>query len=116
MSGAAVFDIQINRVIGIVSEYLATSSNVDKNLALAIQVESIIKVYSELKDRNPGLNPKLSNITEFLKEIGLEGELYELIDEVYVPPVEYDDIKNALGIAVHHPSRSVVIPRNFFLS
>jgi S1-C subfamily serine protease len=34
MSGAAVLDTQINRVIGIVSEYLATSSNVDRNLYL----------------------------------------------------------------------------------
>ena len=48
MSGAAVLDIQINRVIGIVSEHLASSSNVDMNLALAIPVESIIKVYPEV--------------------------------------------------------------------
>ena len=64
MSGAAVLDTQINRVIGIISEYLATSSNVDKNLALAIPVESIIQVYPELKQKNPGLK----NIRIFKKD------------------------------------------------
>lgn len=50
MSGAAVLDTQINRVIGVVSEYLATSSNVDKNFALAIPIESIIKSYAVSKN------------------------------------------------------------------
>jgi hypothetical protein len=93
MSGAAVLDTQINRVIGIVSEYLATSSNVDKNLALAISIESIIQVYPGLKQKNPGLK-----ILEFLRKIGAEGiKKYEKIDELYVPPTNYHNIKESLS-------------------
>ncbi len=93
MSGATVLDTSINRVIGIVSEYFATSTNIDRNLALAIPVESIIQVYPELKQKNPGLR-----ILEFLRKIGAEGIMkYERIDELYVQPVEYDDIKKALN-------------------
>jgi hypothetical protein len=92
MSGAAVLDTQINRIIGIVSEYLATSSNVDRNLALAIPIESLLKVYPELRQENPGLR-----IKEFLRKIGLEGsKLYEKIDELFIPPLEYEKIKEIL--------------------
>jgi hypothetical protein len=59
MSGAAVFDTRINRVIGIVSEYLATSSNVDNNLALAIPFESMIKTCPFFKNKNAGLTERL---------------------------------------------------------
>jgi Trypsin-like peptidase domain len=93
MSGAAVLDTQINRVIGIVSEHLATSSSVDENLALAIPIESIMKVCPELKQKNPGLRP----IFDFVKKIGAEGiRKYEKIEELYVTPVNYDEIKKSL--------------------
>ena len=92
MSGAAVLDTQINRVIGIVSEYLATSSNVDKNLALAIPIESIIKLYPEIKQKNAGLK-----ILEFLRKIGAEEiEKYHRINDLFVPPTEYEEIKDIL--------------------
>src|SRR5262249_15375988 len=93
MSGALVFDTQINRGIGIISEYLATSSNVDRNLALAIPVESLLTLYPKLRQENPGLR-----IKEFLRKIGLEeGSIwYQRIDDVYVTPIEYDEIKDAL--------------------
>jgi S1-C subfamily serine protease len=68
MSGSAVLDTQINRVIGIVSEYLATSSNIDKNLALAIPIESILNVYPAIKERNPRLR-----IIDVLRRVGQEG-------------------------------------------
>jgi S1-C subfamily serine protease len=81
MSGAAVPDTQINRVIGVISEYLATSSNVDKNLALAIPVDTLLQIYPELNQKNPGLK-----ILEFLRRIGLEGNTwYQRIEDVYIP-------------------------------
>jgi hypothetical protein len=92
MSGAAVLDTQINRVIGIVSEYLATSGNVDKNLALAIPIDVIIQVCPGLKQKNPGLK-----ILEFSRKIGSERvKKYERIDELYVPPTNYHNIKESL--------------------
>jgi conflict system STAND superfamily ATPase/trypsin-like peptidase len=93
MSGAAVLDIQINRVIGIISEYLATSSNVDKKLALAIPIESIIQVYPELKQKNPGLR-----IFEFLRKIHAEEiEKYHRINDLFVPPTQYEEIQDILA-------------------
>ena len=50
MSGAPVLDIQRDRVIGIISRSLRSETQ-----DFAIPVESLIKVYPEIKERNPGL-------------------------------------------------------------
>jgi tetratricopeptide (TPR) repeat protein len=93
MSGAAVLDTQISRVVGIVSEYLATLSNVDKNLALAIPIGSVIKVYPELRERNLGLR-KFNNFLQSIRKNG--SPIYDRFEDTYVPPIEYDEIEKTL--------------------
>lgn len=64
----------------------------DKNLALAIPLSSIIQVYPDIKGKNPGLG-----ILEILGKVGAEGiKKYERIDELFVPPAEYNKIKETL--------------------
>jgi hypothetical protein len=99
MSGAPVLDLEINKVVGIISEHWVTSGNVDTKLNFAIPVSSIIEKPSLsaasiiLKEKNPGL----VKINEFLRKIGEElTKKYERIDDLYVPPTNYDDIKEAL--------------------
>ena len=58
--GGPILDVDTNRVIGIISDHHKSSYSVNdiyKTLSLAIPVESIIKVYPEFKDKNPGLKP-----------------------------------------------------------
>lgn len=87
MSG--VFDTQINRVLGIISEYFATSTNVDRNLALAISVGSIYKVY-------PGLI-KVGKFNDFMQKIRKSGSLiYDRLEDVYVEPIGYEEIRETL--------------------
>lgn len=63
-------------------------------MSFAIPIESIIRVYPEISQKNPGLR-----ILEFLRKIGEEGvKKYERIDELYVPPVNYEEIKQALSM------------------
>jgi hypothetical protein len=69
MSGAAVLDLEINRVIGIVSlHHPAKGSNVDTRLKFAIPVGSVLqssKAAPILKEKNPGLrkNNLLDRVT-----------------------------------------------------
>jgi S1-C subfamily serine protease len=82
MSGAPVLDTDTNRVIGIISASLRTETH-----DFAIPVDFIIRVYPDLKQKNPGLR-----ILEFLRKIGAEGiTKYERINELFVPPLEYDE-------------------------
>jgi hypothetical protein len=55
MSGSPILDTKINRVIGIVSERYRTQGDMDKDLSLGIPVDSIIKVYPILTQKNAGL-------------------------------------------------------------
>jgi hypothetical protein len=61
MSGSPILDIEINKVVGIVSDhfdsrYLSEDGDVYNTLSLGIPVESIIKVNPDLKKNNPGLS------------------------------------------------------------
>ena len=81
----ALFQIIIN--------YYQTNE-VYKTLSLAIPVESIIQVYPELKENNNGLKP----FFDFVRKIRhkREQENMKRLMNVYVPPIEYDDIKKSL--------------------
>jgi predicted transcriptional regulator len=93
MSGSPILDTKINRIIGIVSERYRTQDDIDNDLSLGVPVESIIQVCPELKQKNHGLKP----IFDFVRYIGQEGtRKYEKIDELYVPPTNYEDIKRSL--------------------
>jgi hypothetical protein len=93
MSGSAILDTKSKRVIGIVSEKYRTQDDAYKDLSFGIPVESIIKVYPSLREKNPGLKP----IFDFVRKIGQEGtRKYEKIDELYVQPNNYDEIKRSL--------------------
>jgi hypothetical protein len=99
MSGAPVLDTEINKVVGIISDrydsrYLSEDIDIYRTLSFAIPVESIIGVFPEIRQKNPGL----LKINEFLQKIQLQGRLYQQIDVSYVYPVQYDEIKEALKI------------------
>jgi S1-C subfamily serine protease len=97
MSGAPVLDTKINRVIGIIHKVFRNPKeyDVDTNtLALAIPINTAIQVYPKLKQKNPGL----LIILEFLRKIGAEEIIkYERINQLYVPPFNYQDIWEALS-------------------
>jgi hypothetical protein len=98
MSGAAVLDIETNMVVGIVFQHNDTRGTVDTNLNFAIPVSSIVEksqpASSILKQKNPGL----SKVNEFLWKIGMLGvKNYQMIDSLFVPPTEYEVIRNALA-------------------
>ena len=86
MSGAAVLDLETNRVIGIVSlhHHSSKSNKVDDRLNFAIPITSILensKASSILKERNPGLKP----IYDFIRKIGVETVLkYEKSPKIYM--------------------------------
>src|SRR5205823_100840 len=93
MSGSPILDTQINRIIGIVSERYRTQDDIDNDLSFGIPVDSIIKVYSSLREKNQGLR-KFNN---FLGEIGKSGSLlYDRFEDVYVAPIEYEEIESNL--------------------
>jgi S1-C subfamily serine protease len=99
MSGAAVLDTETNKIVGIISDHYKShysdghNDNVYKTLSLAIPVESIIQVYPELRERNPGLK-KFNN---FLKSIGKSGSfIHGNFEAVFVQPIEYGEIERAL--------------------
>jgi Novel STAND NTPase 3 len=92
MSGAPVLDKEINRVIGIVSEHYRSQGDVDNNLSFATPVSSVIEVYPILKEKNPGLQ----KITGFLRKINSDDIWYKKIDELYVPPHEYEEVEKIL--------------------
>lgn len=88
MSGAPVLDKDIDRVVGIISEHYRSQSDVDNNLSFAILVGSIIRVCPSLKEKNRGLR-KFNN---FLKAIRKSGLIYDKFEDLYVAPIEYDEI------------------------
>jgi hypothetical protein len=97
MSGAGVLDLETNRVVGIISlHHPAIDNTVDTQLNFAIPISSVLessKAATILKEMNPGLRP----IFEFLRKIDVEENMwYQRIDYIFVPPLEYDDIENAL--------------------
>lgn len=96
MSGDPILDIDSNRIIGIISDHYKSryaTTEIYDTLSLAIPIESVIQVYPELEQKNPGLKP----IFDFVKKIGQEEiTRYKRIDELYVPPSNYDEIKNSL--------------------
>jgi hypothetical protein len=52
----------------------------------------MVKLYPSLREENPGL-VKFNN---FLQAIGKSGLIYEKFEDVYVPPIEYEEIENNL--------------------
>ena len=90
MSGSPILDTTTNKVIGIVSERYKISyynqDDVDKDLSLGIPVETIIKVYPELKQKNPGLNQIL--------QIGQDNHLLKYLK--YIAKIEnLEDTQNS---------------------
>jgi Trypsin-like peptidase domain len=96
MSGAPVFDLQSKKVIGIIKEIYDNEIDRDKNLVLAIPIESIVRFYPTLKMKNPSL--MLFN--RFLEENRVSGlhnsSIYESFQDTYVPPKNYPGIKKKL--------------------
>ena len=70
MSGSPVLDLQKNKVIGMINGIYDDEKAIkNKNLVLAIPVNSIVNVYPSLSEKNPGLslrfsedNPKIEKI------------------------------------------------------
>jgi CTP:molybdopterin cytidylyltransferase MocA len=94
MSGSPVFDVQSQKVIGIISTVYDDELDKVKGLVLAIPVESIVRVYPEIKSKNPGL----SKFNNFLQLIGKsESLVYDKFEDVYVTPIEYPEIEETLG-------------------
>src|SRR5919106_4878051 len=94
MSGAPVFDKKRSRVVGIITERYNPVDYNDEEFALALPVKSMIDVCPVLREKNQGLTV----LSKFLNAIGekVESSIYRWIDEVYVPPNEYDEIRGAL--------------------
>jgi CheY-like chemotaxis protein len=95
MSGAAVLDLETNRVIGILFQHYDTRGTIDTNLNFAIPIESILKLrnIAFILRKNPGLN----KISKFLQSIGLNGiKKYERINDLFVSPINYNEIKEEL--------------------
>ena len=92
-AGSPVLDLQINKVIGILVSS-AISDNHDVHLYFAIPIETIIKVCPLIGQINPSLKP----IYDFLRKIGEEGVIrYEKLHDLYVPPLNYEEIKESLS-------------------
>jgi len=100
MSGAAVLDLETSKVVGIVSLHHPSNKNndIDNKLNFAIPISSILDnskgvAASILKEKNPGLKP----IYDFIRKIGEVGVLkYEKLPDLYVPPLNYKEIKASL--------------------
>jgi hypothetical protein len=96
MSGAAVLDVETDKVIGIISLHHPSNTVVDAKLNFAIPVSSILegsKATSLLKKRNVGL----SKFNNFIELIGKRGSfVHERFEDVYVPPIEYEEIEKNL--------------------
>lgn len=101
MSGSAVLDLEIDQVVGIVFQHNDTRGTVDTMLNFAIPIESILKeiptIESILREKNPGLNPKLRKINRFMQAIVKSGSfVYDRFEDVYVAPIEYGEIEKTL--------------------
>jgi hypothetical protein len=93
MSGASVLDVERDRVVGIITErYIEQYNPAVSNMAFALPVKSMLDLYPDLRESNQGLTV----LSKFLRAIGEEGSsIYKWIDEAYVPPLEYDEIRAA---------------------
>ncbi|HSF50272.1 MAG TPA: serine protease, partial [Nitrososphaeraceae archaeon] len=95
MSGSPVLDMKRNKVIGMIDRTYDKEDRTDQNLVMAIPVESLIKTYEDLSDKNPGL----ILINQFLDHIKSAKNIkYRNFDDVYVPPKEYPKIQEALKL------------------
>ncbi len=93
MSGGPIYDTKQEKVVGIASNYNYTEGNIDRNLAIAIPVETIVKLFPDLYEKNSGLQ----KISRFLEMTGLPDKLWNRrIDDLYIPPAEYPYIKEIL--------------------
>src|SRR5688500_1309444 len=92
MSGRPVIDMVTNGIIGMIDRIYDKDDLIDPNLVMAIPVKSIINVYTELKQKNDGLK-----ILEFLKKANVPNTIwFQKIDDLYVPPMEYNEIIECL--------------------
>ena len=93
MSGGPIYDIKQEKVVGIASNYNYTEGNIDRNLAIAIPVDTIVKLFPDLYEMNPGL----ILFNQFLMHIERSKDIkYENFEDVYVPPKEYPKIRKTL--------------------
>jgi hypothetical protein len=89
--------MKTNRVVGIIFQHNDTRGTVDTNLNFAIPIESILKeIPAEMESILEENNLGLLKISDFLYKVGLESELYKWINELYIPPLEYEEIKDVL--------------------
>jgi Novel STAND NTPase 3/Trypsin-like peptidase domain len=93
MSGGPVLDLETGKVIGIISNKWDNPDDIDRDLALAIPVASLIKTCPLLAKQNSGL----VRINQFLEYVGLGNAfLFKKFDDIYVPPQEYYKIKQII--------------------
>jgi hypothetical protein len=96
MSGAAVLDLDLGKVVGIISLHYPRNT-VDTKLNFAISISSILedsKAGAILKAKNPGL--KL--ILEFVREIGSESIWLRELEDLYIAPKEYQEVEKTLEV------------------
>ncbi len=93
MSGAPILDLETNGIVGIVNEgYQTRYEDAYKDLSFAIPITTILEVYPNLENENPGL----SKINHFLKKIELDSIAYNNMDKLYVEPKEYTKMEKIL--------------------
>lgn len=96
MSGAAVLDLEMKKVVGIISlHHPSKNADVDPGLNFAIPISLIIKVSEAaavLIAKNPGLKP----IFEFASKIRSDSIWYKRLEDLYVAPKEYEEIEKTL--------------------
>lgn len=94
MSGSPVLDRDTNKVIGMIDRiYDKEEEKKDPNLVMAIPVESLVKIYRDLANKNPGL----VLINQFLEQVGLiDSSIYQNFDDLYVKPKIYSKILQKL--------------------
>jgi hypothetical protein len=93
MNGAAILDIERGRVIGLLTERYKGYNAADGKTAFALPVKSMLDLCPNLREKNQGLSVPV----RFLRAIDEEkSSIYKWIDEVYVPPLEFEEIKESL--------------------
>jgi Trypsin-like peptidase domain len=98
MSGAAVLDLDLGKVVGIISLHYRnrnSTNKVDENLNFAIPISSILEV-DNARDILKAKNPGLKMILQFVREIGSDSIWYKKIEDLYVAPKEYQEIESTL--------------------
>lgn len=77
MSGSAVLDINTGNVVGMISLHYKRSD--ERTLNFAIPVESIIAVYPQIKEKNPGLqeiSQSYEKIVKYIEYVKKENDRY----------------------------------------